>query len=96
MAARKRASAPARSRLTSVLGQTLQPPEVLATKATPSGFDLDKGGMRGGLVAGVPGIVMAAVSAGDASKPILRGPARRPAADPVKLAGVELVHKDPA
>jgi hypothetical protein len=76
-----------------VLSQRLQPPEVLATKATPSGLDLDKGGMHGGLIVGVPGIVMAAVSVDDASKPILRGRARRQAADPVKLAGVELVHK---
>jgi hypothetical protein len=48
--------------------------KVLATKATPSGFDLDKGGgTRGGLVVGVPGIVMAAVSADDASKPSFAG-----------------------
>jgi len=76
-----------------VLSQTLQPPKVLATKATPSGFDLDKGGMRGGLVVGVLGIIMAAASVDDASTPILRGQARRQAADPVKLAGVELVHE---
>ena len=74
-----------------MLSQTLQPPKVLATKATPSGFDLDKGGMRGGLVVGVLGIVMAAVSVDDASKPILRGRARRQAADPIELVGVELV-----
>ena len=34
---------------------------------------------------------MAAVSVDDASKPILRGRARRQAADPIELAGVELV-----
>jgi hypothetical protein len=73
--------------------RTLQLPEVLATKATPSGFDLDKGGMRSGLVVGVLGIVMAAVSVDDVSKPILRGRARRQAPDPIKLVGVELVHK---
>jgi len=59
-----------------VLSQPLQPPKVLATKATPSGFDLDKGGVRGGLVVGILGIVMAAVSVDDASKSILRGPRR--------------------
>jgi hypothetical protein len=66
-----------------VLSQTLQPPKVLATKGTPSGFDLDKGEIRGGIVVGVLGVVMAEVSLDDASKPILRGRARRQAADPI-------------
>jgi hypothetical protein len=56
-----------------VFSETLQPPEVLAPEATPSGFDLDKGGIRGGFIVGVLGFVAAAVSVDDASQPKVRG-----------------------
>lgn len=63
-----------------MLRQTLQPPKVLARKATPGGFDLDNAGIRGRLIVGVLRIVTAAVSVDDTSKRILRERASRQAA----------------
>jgi hypothetical protein len=71
----------------SVLSQTIEPLMVLATKTTPSGFELDKGGIRGASSYKSSRHRQGRRQRQRCEQTHLRGRTRRQAADPIKLVG---------